>query len=284
MRIALLATALAAATAAHATVLPLYTAALGTSPIAQGWLNGLSTGGTVSSSTDGTRVDTLGSNAFYSGYANYNYGVSFVPPDIFPTTPFNPAFPTLDRTAGFALEFTVRVDQQVNDGANGPDRAGFSVTLLSSDLFGIELAFARSATASASAIFAQSSDPLFTAAESTSSPGQNPLGLDVDALLGASTTYRLTILGGSFSLTTGTSSLLTGSVRTYAASTGFGTAAYDTPSFVFLGDNTSSARADFLLGDVSLVPVPEPSTYAAVLGAGVLALALARRRAGATRR
>lgn len=158
----------------------------------------------------------------------------------------------LDRSTGYTLNFNVRVDAETH--ANDR-RSGFSVIALSSDLQGIELSFWTDE------IFAKEDDiPTFSHAE---------------GILANTTVlreYQLTIQGNGYSLTgAGLSSPLTGLLRDYSADT---TGVYDTPNFLFFGDNTTSAGANILLGSISLQAIPEPGTWALaallLLGAGAV--------------
>ncbi|AFZ26966.1 PEP-CTERM putative exosortase interaction domain-containing protein [Cylindrospermum stagnale PCC 7417] len=217
-------------------------------------------GGTQGASGGVTNLDTSTNNITYAGYSNYSVNA--------PTTPVNPLFPGLDRNAGYTLSFTVRINSQVNDGTNGANRAGFSVIVLSSDKQGIELGFRNNVGFINDDIFAQNNS-------SFNGGGEQNTG--VSALLGSLTTYDLNVFGSSYTLSNGANSLLTGSLRDYTAATGLGSQVYNTPNFIFLGDDTTSARANIDLANVSItVPdeVPEPSTIpsAVLLVGGFLVL------------
>ena len=156
---------------------------------------------------------------------------------------------TLDRTAGFSLEFGLKVNLETHSSS---DRAGFSVILLSHDLYGIELGFWQDE------IWAQSGLPnMFTHAEST---GLFSTALDTD--------YKLDISDMSYTLYADSNPILAGALRDYSSWTspipGWGSFPYDTPDFIFLGDDTSSASSDVELTYISLqngtASVPEPST------------------------
>lgn len=264
---------------ASAQTVPLYVGSSPGGPASQGWLASAVIGpGQETAVGGGVQLNSLVSNSIYAGYSNRQANIVTTPSlDIVPGALVNPLFPALDRQQGFTLDFTVRVISQVNNGTNGPDRAGFSVTLLGQDARGIELGF------QSTRIFAQSASPLFTAAESSADLGQNPSALDVAGVLTSLASYSLTIIDNTYSLTTGGSVLLTGTVRDYSAATGLGAGAYDATNFIFLGDNTTSARANIELTAVSITVIPEPACFAG--GAGLLALCTAtlRRRAKAVR-
>lgn len=256
--------ALALGSAATAQVL--YDGDAGSPPGAQGWLALGSTPGAVETFLPGPNVTNLNStaaNGIYAGYTNYGATVapSGVPPffTITPTTPINPAFPSLNRLTGYTLRFTMQLVSQSNTSL---DRAGFSVIVLSSDQVGVEIGF-RSTD-----IFSQS--PTFTVAESNASAG-------VAVLTGALTTYDLSVLANTYTLTGGGGTLLTGTLKDYTAATGFAGDIYRTPNFLFLGDDTTSASASVNLADVQVIFAPEPAT-AALAVFGLLGVAVRCRR------
>ena len=221
------------ATQANATIISLYDGA--GLPAAQPWLNyadnsALAPGSVSQSSiTGGVRLQT--DAAVKAGYSNYTPAQTLK----------NAAFPTLDRNTGFELSFHAAL---LNEGHSSNDRAGFSVLLLSSDLYGIELGFWSSQ------IWAQSDTPLFQHAESANTSTSS------------SQNYQLRVLGNQYTLLQSGSTVLSGSLRNYSAFSGPGSP-YALNNFLFLGDNTSSASADLLLGPVSLQTnlssVPEPA-------------------------
>jgi hypothetical protein len=188
--------------------------------------------------------------------------IDLLGPTISPGAFVNPGFPTLNRATGFTLSFVLQMNSQVNDGANGPNRAGFSVTLLGSDRQGIEIGFRTTD------IFSQSGAG-FTVGEINNSAG-------IATLLASLTRYDLTILGDTYTLSSGGNTLLTGAVRDYTTAAGFASDGYRAANFLAFGDNTTSARASFTLQEVSLTAVPEPGGLA--LGGFGLAAAFAFRR------
>ncbi len=234
---------------AYCTTTVLYNDQLPSTPGSQGWLiygdNGFLSGGTATQTlvAEGTRLVT--DNAVSAGYANR------VP--IFNTL-VNPAFPVLNRAAGYSLTFELQVNSESHANNN---RAGFSVILLSQDLFGIELGFW------ADEIWAQSG-PAFTHGEGAA--------FDTTA---AQRVYELQILGDNYALLADGNAVVNGSLRNYSS---FGSP-YNLPSFLFLGDDTSSAGADVVLGQVTLLTdVPEPAGTAWMALAGLaVAVALKRR-------
>jgi len=146
----------------------------------------------------------------------------------------HPDLPVLDRGEGYAVAFDVRVEREdhVSD-----DRAGFSVIVLSEDVLGVELAFWQDE------IWAQSDAPLFTHGESAAH--------DTTAAL---TRYTLEVDGTDYALSTDGAPLLAGSLRDYSS---FGPP-YDFPSFLFVGDDTSSGDTRSELSLVAICAGPPP--------------------------
>jgi hypothetical protein len=177
-----------------------------------------------------------------SGYSNYNP---------FPSPAYkNPAFPQLRRSDGFELTFRTSLLSESHSNAN---RAGYSVILLAQDVRGIELGFWQNE------IWAQNPD--FTHAE----------GVSIDTTIARD--YRLQVIGEEYRLFEGTTSLLSGALRTYTSPT----LPYTLPNYVYFGDNTTSASGSFLQGFIrlesNLSSVPEPSSMilASVFGIGCCA-------------
>jgi len=110
--------------------------------------------------------------------------------------------------------------------------------VLGSDKKGIELGFWTNA------VWAQSDSPLFTHAETTN---LNTTAAAVD--------YALSIGPTHYALFTNGVPVLSGPVRDYTAFTG-PVDPYETPNFLFFGDNTSSAQAASALKRYVLVTVP----------------------------
>jgi hypothetical protein len=134
----------------------------------------------------------------------------------------------LDRAAGYTVRFTV---QMLAEAHASQHRAGFSVIVLSSDLRGVELGFWQGE------IWAQDDGAnLFRHAEGA-------LFHTTAALI----TYDLTIVGDSYTLASG-GAILRGPLRDYSSS-GW---PYNTPNFLFLGDDTSSAGAQIRLALVAI--------------------------------
>jgi hypothetical protein len=145
-----------------------------------------------------------------------------------------PGFPSLDREAGFQLDFTLQVE---NESHTSNKRSGFSIIILSEDARGIELAFWENE------IWAQNDDAtggLFTRGESAS----------FSTTTGA-INYQLIVTNDTYALTANGASILTGPLRDYSNFEGFPDP-YQTPNFIFLGDDTTSAQARIRLSFVSV--------------------------------
>ncbi len=224
-----------------------YDDALGTLPSDQN-LAFIGLGGTQTVLTQGTEFDSTSfGNTGIIGYNNAPSGVVTLSP-------------ALDRSAGFHLNFELQINSEFHASTN---RAGFSVIVVSNDLLGIELGFWSNE------IWAQSG-PNFTRAESVSY--DNNVG---------ETSFGLHLAGDSYSLTANGAEVLTGALRDYtpwdhtAAGLPLPFDPYEVPNFVFLGDNTSSARAQAVLGDIAmhtgLIP---PTTVPLPAGFGLLCAAL----------
>ena len=200
-----------------------------------------------------TTLDTSSLNDISAGYSNYNFLTT-------PPSQVNSGFPILDRNAGYQLTFTVKINEQTNDGDNKDFRAGFSVIALSSDKQGIEIGFRNTD------IFSQNNS-------SFNSIGEQVDG--VESLLSNLTTYDLDVAGDSYTLSSGSTTLLTGLLRDYTSASGFGSDVYKTPNFIFLGDNTTSARANIDLANVSLTTntAEVPFENSETISIGVLAVA-----------
>ncbi|WP_414753198.1 putative Ig domain-containing protein [Anabaena sp. CCY 9910] len=247
----------------------LYDGSLGSLPTSQGWLkfgaspaitlpivgNVLGFGGTQSQISGGTQLNSNTTPASSSlgftpstgssGYSNYN---SYAP------VLFNQSFPVLDPVKGFTISFDVKINSETHtsdDNGDGiQDRAGFSVIVVTSDKTkAIELGFWMDE------IWAQTASPLFT--HSTTERAFRNTTTEV-------TRYNLVVENNTYKLfATGLSTpILSGNLRDYTAFN-HTTAApspinslpfdpYETPNFLFLGDNTSSARASSDLTRVEL--------------------------------
>jgi hypothetical protein len=174
-----------------------------------------------------------------------------------------PGFPSLDRGTGFQVNFTLQVE---NESHTNNNRAGFSVILLDQDAKGIELAFWENE------IWAQTDDRtggLFTHGEGVTYP---TTGL---------TEYQVSIVGDTYTLKANSEQLLTGPVRDYSKFDGFPDP-YETPNFLFWGDDSTTAAAGVKLrfasvsGSEPVSPtatttnIPQPTATTAPLSSATL--------------
>ncbi|MGB7709757.1 MAG: DUF4347 domain-containing protein, partial [Microcoleus sp.] len=202
----------------------------------------------------------------YAGYTNYRYTPATPAPTPSTFTPISATFPALDRTNGYSVSFNVAVTAE---NSNSDDRAGFSIISISSDAqTGIELAFTkRNLGGTNGGIFAQNGG---TAA---SVPALFTRGENAAFDISTATNYKLVVQGNTYSLFAGGTAILTNqSLRNYTA---FNPATsqpalpynpYSQPSFLFFGDATDQASANFSLGPISVnnFPVAVNESYTVV--------------------
>lgn len=233
MRILLGAAILATATLGHATVL--YDGASGVLPdhASWGWSYG-ATGGSASAGSGVATLDTTGHIGFSAGWGRVN--------------PF-----ALDASTGFRVTFDLRVEAEDHssptadkNGDGLADRAGFSVIVLGSDQKGVELGFWNDE------VWAQQDSPLFV---------HSPTAERATWATGAMTSYELTMVGSTYTLKANGGQILTGARKDYTAFAGFPDP-YETPNFLFFGDNTTSASGRAAIRSIGATPVPEPGTIA----------------------
>lgn len=143
-------------------------------------------------------------------------------------------FPSLDAASGVQLEFTLQVESEIHGRNN---RAGFNVILLDQGARGVEMAFWEDE------IWVQNDDQtggLFTRGEGA-----------VFATTSGPVRYQITLLEDTYALTANAAPILTGPIRDYSSFDGFPDP-YETPDFLFMGDDTTSAQARIRLGFVSV--------------------------------
>ncbi len=238
----------------------LFDAMLGTTPSSQGWqfiADPLFTHSVTPTLNAGyTRVDSLDPKGDRGGYFSEN--------PVFPQLR-HPDMPEIDRINGYTVRFDVRVN--VEDHVMGPagddnedgleDRAGFSVIAISEDLRGLELGFWPGR------IWAQDDDgadpnDLFTQAE----------GVEFDTTA-AILQYELRVLGDAYQLVVGggVAPRLSGGLRNYTNFMG-SLDPYEIPSFLFFGDDTTRAEAQFDISYISIDSVPDALDEADALRRG----------------
>lgn len=209
----------------------LYEGALGTLPTTQGitYTNVDAVSPFVPESpqvydTDGARVNSTADADDYAGYTS--------------------AGAVLDRNTGYTVKFSAQLFSETH---LNNDRAGFSVIAVSSDgVNAIELGFWTNE------IWAQeggTSPDLFTHAE----------GATFDTTTGL-IPYELTVLQNLYSLRANGTEILSGTMRDYTAFVGF-IDPYETPNFLFFGDDTTSASADFKISYISVITNSTPPDY-----------------------
>ncbi len=195
----------------------LFDGSLGTLPAAQGWTYAAWPGLAQQQPTGAAvRLNTTASNAENAGYARLL------------TTSLN-----LDAGFGLAVRCQLAIETH-----SRTDRAGFSLIVLGSDHRGVELGFWTNH------VFAQADQPLFTHGEDANFDfASGPVDL------------TLTFRGPNYTLFANGAPLLFGPVRDYTAFTGFPDV-YETPNFLFLGDDTTSAAAEVTIESVALMLPP----------------------------
>ncbi len=150
----------------------------------------------------------------------------------------------LHRTSGYRMSFQLEI---LSESHSNSDRAGFSLIILSSDKRGVELGFWTNE------IWAQhdnATGDLFTHGE----------GYTPGSAFSGEISYQLDILGNGYSLRADNQQVLSGALRDYTSFIGL-IDPYETPNFIFLGDDTGSANAGVIIGQVTLetmtaVPLP----------------------------
>ncbi|MDB9526902.1 hypothetical protein PN498_12960 [Oscillatoria sp. CS-180] len=209
---------------------------------------------------------TADANTGYAGYTNYTINLEEIDPnnldieflsnldESLEFVKVNDNFPDLDPTPGFTVAFDLAISEEASD----PNRAGFTVIAVTDDpTKAIEIGFK---TEGSDRAFAQSAN--FTEAENSSA---TPLDFSV------SKTYWLSVSGETYSLAANGVEILTGNLRDYqfdptTSDPPFPEAAnpYETPNFLFWGDNTDQGYSEFTLGKIEVVSLQtplSPATY-----------------------
>ena len=194
-----------------------------------------------------TRIEGNSSGNGYLGYSNYNPATSSF---VSESSPINSPFPTLDRNQGYSIFFDVAVNPIVDTDIN--NRAAFSVIAISSDLKGVEIGFDID-----DRIFAQNDGDTDGAASGFTS------GETASFNINNNTSYELRIKGSGYQLFDRNNStlILSNMLRDYDYNEANSDPPltfdpYETPNFLFFGDNTDRASGTFTLGAVSVSSVP----------------------------
>ncbi|NJR38365.1 MAG: hypothetical protein HC781_05350 [Leptolyngbyaceae cyanobacterium CSU_1_4] len=190
------------------------------------------TGVTFKTDEDFTASGDL--NKGYAGYSNYTATAASVFPLTFKSAKVNPAFPMLDRAAGYILSFKLAVNSEISNA----NRAGFSLILNSEDAKGIELGFKSDRIFAQSSTFTESENAVFST--------------------NTFTNYKLAVKGDGYELFANNASILKGALRTYqfdpaTSNPPLPASPYALPSFLFLGDNTDQGRANVTLGAIDII-------------------------------
>jgi hypothetical protein len=199
----------------------LFDGALGTRPDQQGWAwltnPFFAAQATRAAAGDATTLDSTPLIGEMAGwFAN------------FPPLPRHPNLPTLDRAAGYRVQWDLLM---LSESHVSNDRAGFSVIVLGDDLRGVEIGFWPDE------VWIQADAPLFTHGE----------GVAFDTTR-ARTRYALAVKDDRYELFADGTPLVAGALRDYSS---FG-APYDIPDFVFLGDDTGSGATRAQLARVEI--------------------------------
>lgn len=200
----------------------------GTPPSAQGWtFLALPALASETFANGAARLDTTASGSIFAGWSR----TSPVP---------------LDRSLGFAVEMEFELESETHASTN---RAGLSLIVLGADRKGLELGIWTNR------LWAQADSPMFTQAE----------GVET-AVIGGWRTLRLSVLGDAYTVTFDGAQVLNGKVRDYTPFIG-AIDPYETPNFLFLGDDTTSARGAYRLRRVQLeVGVRQPPALQVLRG------------------
>ena len=156
-------------------------------------------------------------------------------------------FPILDSSAGVRVNFTLQVEQETHQSDH---RSGFSLIVLDSSARGIEMSFWQDE------IWVQHDDltgALFTRGESIAFATTEMLD------------YELRFSGDQYTLTMNSQPLLSGPLRDYSNFDRFPDP-YETPNFLFLGDDTTSAQARARLRFLSVTGTEPIAPTSAVTG------------------
>lgn len=134
-------------------------------------------------------------------------------------------FPILDSSVGFQVNFTLQMESETH---NSSHRSGFSLIVLDQNAKGFEMSFWQDE------VWVQndsSTGGLFT-------HGEGALFVTTSQMVD----YELRISADQYTLTANSQPLLTGPLRDYSTFEGFPDP-YETPNFLFLGDDTTSAQS-----------------------------------------
>lgn len=243
---------------AHCQTITLYDGASNVAPTDPSWAWTFAGIGTVTppGGSGFTQLSTAAADALQAGFSK--------------TTPTN-----LLASFGWRLRFDLQVNSEDHSNPAGDknsdglsDRGGISLIALGADHLGVELTFWPNE------VWTQEQSPLFVhdtvndrAFLNTTAAGTGSAGLIRYDLVVSGSGYNLFVNGSN-------SSSLTGTLKNYTA----GPAIYSLPNFLFIGDDTTSARGAFSLSRVELASVPEPSVWTMLISGISLGGVIAYRR------
>ncbi|NEQ45428.1 MAG: hypothetical protein F6K00_18570 [Leptolyngbya sp. SIOISBB] len=216
----------------------LYSGYLNQDPTGQNWLAFANVDFTPPLNTATQTVDEIGvtlnttaDEDIYAGYSNYSLN-----PLTGQYTLVNNDFPELDSSTGYTIAFNAQV---LSDAQSNPSRAGFSLVVVSDDpTKAIEIAFQDDK------IFAQDDVPLFV----------EDAGVTTAFDTTQATQYSLKVQNDAYQLFADGNNILSGTLRDYTAFSPTPPVPdpYETPNFLFFGDDTTSGQGSFRLNQVTV--------------------------------
>lgn len=192
----------------------LFDGAMGTPPSGQTWtFLALPSLASETFAEGAARLDTTVSGSIFAGWSRQ----SPVP---------------LDRNTGFAVEMEFLLESESHASTN---RAGLSMIVLGQDRKGVEIGIWTNR------VWVQADSPMFTQGEGTE------VGVS-----GGWRKLRLAVAGDAYRVSLDGVEVLGGAVRDYTPFVGT-IDPYETPNFLFIGDDTTSARGAYRLRKVELI-------------------------------
>ncbi len=206
----------------------------------------------IATTQNGINLNTSGTANDYAGY--------IARPD---------RIPLLDRNTGYTIDFTAQILAENHNNNNNPspdkngdgiaDRAGFSLIAISSDgQKGIEIGFwedriwVQEEGAAEPPVPPNPQHPIDSYTLFTHKFNQ-PESVAFDTT--TNSVYQLKVLGNTYQLLANGNPVISGNLRDYTSAilpSFLPENPYTTPNFIFFGDNTPSASANFNLSAVSV--------------------------------
>ena len=215
-------------------LIPLYDGLAGGAPASQGWLARNTMLSTETTGANATTLDSMANFIILDGYSSHTDE----------TNPVNSAYPILNAATGYTIRFEVKLNSESH---NTADRAGFAIVSVSNTITkAIELDFWSNE------IWAQEDGILNNPPYALFTHGLNSVAYDA----AHNTLYDLTIQGSAYTLFANGVSILTGPLRDYTAWDHLPVLPFDpyeTANFLFLGDNSTSARSSFTLARAEIL-------------------------------